>query len=68
VLQKKMNLFQTLLDSDLGQFLVHAEHDNSKVMSLKVYPIFDGVVGKALPHDMSEFSGVVKTIEEVLQG
>lgn len=66
MLQKKTNLFQTLLDSDLGQFLVHAEHDNSKVMSLKVYPISDGVVGEASPFGMHELPDVVKKIEQVL--
>lgn len=59
-------IFQTLLETDLGQFLVHAEHDNSKVMSLKVYPISDGVVGEVSPFGMHELPDVVKKIEQVL--
>jgi len=64
----QMNLFQTLLTTEQGQFVALAEHDNSKVMSLRVFPIFDGVVGQALPLGMAEMDGVVKKIEEVLQG
>jgi len=59
-------IFQTLLETEVGQFLVNAEHDNCKVMSLRVYPISDGVVGEAAPFDMHDLPEVVKKIEAVL--
>jgi hypothetical protein len=62
----QMNLFRTLLATEEGDFLVLAEHDNSKVMSLRAFPISHGVVGEALPFGAGELGEVVKQIEQVL--
>lgn len=63
----RMNLLQTILETQIGSYFVTAEHDNKKISTLRVYKIVDGVVGELLPYTEKELPQLVENLEEVFE-
>ena len=62
-----MKIFRTILDvENLGTFLIQAEHENAKVLSLTAFPIEDGIVGDSLTYTKDDLTDVVVKIEKIL--
>lgn len=62
-----MNKFRTILESALGNFLVDAIHENSKVLSLGVFPIVNGKIAPSIAVDKSNWSELIEQIEKMLK-
>jgi hypothetical protein len=63
-----MRIFRTILDTDLGDFLVDAIHNDSKVQLMSVRQIDeDGIVRERFPLPMSQLPLVVEQIEHALR-
>lgn len=67
LLLDRMNLLQTILETQIGSYFVTAEHDNKKISTLRVYKIVDGVVGELLPYTEKELPQLVENLEEVFE-
>lgn len=62
-----MNIFRTILDTDLGNFLVDAIHEESKVQVMRVHQVDDdGTIGHRVPIDQETLSELKQKIEKVL--
>ncbi len=62
-----MNIFRTILDTDLGNFLVDAIHEESKVQVMRVHQVDnDGTIGHRVPIDQEMLSELKQKIEKVL--
>jgi hypothetical protein len=66
-LSQAMNIFRTILDTDLGNFLVDAIHEESKVQVMRVHQVDnDGTIGHRVPIDQEMLSELKQKIEKVL--
>jgi hypothetical protein len=62
-----MNIFRTILETDLGQFLVDAIHEENKVQVMRVHEIdTQGMVGVRLPMHQEMLGELKEKIEKVL--
>lgn len=62
-----MNIFRTILDTDLGNFLVDAIHEESKVQVMRVHQVDDdGTIGHRVPIDQEMLAELKQKIEKVL--
>lgn len=62
-----MKLFQTVLETDLGEFFVNAEYNDQKqIVRMSVHEIRDGAVLEDQGYDLSDVSGLIKKIEAIL--
>ena len=62
-----MNIFRTILDTDLGNFLVDAIHEESKVQVMRVHQVDnDGTIEHRVPIDQEMLSELKQKIEKVL--
>lgn len=62
-----MNIFRTILDTDLGNFLVDAIHEESKVQVMRVHQVDDdGTIGHRVPIDQEMLVELKQKIEKVL--
>ncbi len=65
--KEPMNIFRTILDTDLGEFLVDAIHNDSKVQLMSVRQIDeDGIVGHCIPIHQEMLVELKQKIEKVL--
>lgn len=66
-LSQAMNIFRTILDTDLGNFLVDAIHEESKVQVMRVHQVGDdGMVGHCVPIHQEMLGELKQKIEKVL--
>lgn len=64
---RPMNIFRTILDTDLGNFLVDAIHEESKVQVMRVHQVDDdGTIGHRVPIDQEMLGELKQKIEKVL--
>lgn len=62
-----MNIFRTILDTELGEFLVDAIHEDSKVQVMRVHEIdTQGMVGARIPMHQEMLGELKQKIEKVL--
>lgn len=62
-----MNIFRTILDTDLGNFLVDAIHENSKVQVMRVHQVNSkGMVGHRIPIAQEMLEELKQKIEKTL--
>ena len=62
-----MNIFRTILDTELGKFLVDAIHEDSKVQVMRVHEIdTQGMVGTRIPMHQEMLGELKQKIEKVL--
>jgi hypothetical protein len=66
-LSQSMNIFRTILETDLGKFLVDAIHEENKVQVMRVHEIdTQGMVGVRLPMHQEMLGELKQKIEKVL--
>jgi hypothetical protein len=66
-LSQAMNIFRTILETDLGQFLVDAIHEENKVQVMRVHEIdTQGMVGVRIPMHQEMLGELKQKIEKVL--
>jgi len=41
---QKMNIFQTALETEHGIFFANVQHENKKVLDIKLHPVIDGAI------------------------
>lgn len=62
-----MNIFRTILNTELGEFLVDAIHEDSKVQVMRVHEIdTQGMVGARIPMHQEMLGELKQKIEKVL--
>ena len=62
-----MNIFRTILSTDLGLFLVDAIHEESKVQVMRVHEVDDDdTIGPRVPINQDELGELKQKIENVL--
>ena len=62
-----MNIFRTILKTDLGKFLVDAVHEENKVQMISVREIdTQGMIGVCLPMHQEMLGELKEKIEKVL--
>jgi len=66
-LSQSMNIFRTILETDLGQFLVDAIHEENKVQVMRVHEVdTQGMVGVRIPMHQEMLGELKQKIEKVL--
>jgi hypothetical protein len=66
-LSQSMNIFRTILETDLGQFLVDAIHEGNKVQVMRVHEVdTQGMVGVRIPMHQEMLGELKQKIEKVL--
>jgi hypothetical protein len=62
-----MNIFRTILETELGQFLVDAIHEENKVQVMRVHEVdAQGMVGVRIPMHQEMLGELKQKIEKVL--
>ena len=62
-----MKIFRSILETDLGQFLVDAEHDGGELSLLRIHPIIEETAGECLPLCQFEDAGIlVEAVKEAI--
>ena len=62
-----MKIFRLVQESPLGDFLIDAKHDGSKVQSLAVHPLANGIVMPSIMGELSLWESLVNQIETMLK-
>jgi len=62
-----MNILQTIIETEsAGEFFVVAEHEENKIVDLRVHPIKNEMVGGALSYTIKELPALVEELEKAL--
>lgn len=62
-----MKIFRLVQKSPLGEFLIDAQHDGSKVQALAVHPLANGIVMPSIAGELSLWQSLVDQIEKMLE-
>jgi len=58
--QKTMNIFRQLIETDqIGFFLADALHEDGKIVSIKIFPVVDGILEKDLGYGIDTLAELV---------
>lgn len=61
-----MNIFRTILETEYGAFLVHATHENQKVLDITLHPTLDDMIFPALDIEICLLKDFVERVENLL--
>jgi len=63
---QKMNIFQTTLETEHGIFFANVQHENKKVLDIKLHPVIGGAIFPPLLTEMCMLGEFVARVEKML--
>ena len=63
---RPMKIFRTILETEYGAFLVHAKHENQKVLDIALHPTLDDMIFGKLEIDIGLLKPFVERVEKLL--
>lgn len=61
-----MKIFQTILETESGIFFANVEHENEKVLDIKLHPVIDGLIFPPLLIEICMLGEFVARVEKML--
>ena len=61
-----MKIFRTILETEYGAFLVHATHENQKVLDIALHPTLKDMIFPALDIEICLLKDFVDRVEKLL--
>jgi hypothetical protein len=61
-----MNIFQTTLETEHGIFFANVQHENKKVLDIKLHPVIGGAIFPPLLTEMCMLGEFVARVEKML--
>ena len=61
-----MNIFQTTLETEYGIFFANVQHENKKVLDIKLHPVIGEVIFPPLLTEMCMLGEFVARVEKML--
>lgn len=61
-----MKIFRTILETEYGAFLVHAKHENQKVLDISLHATLDDMIFPPLDIEMCLLKDFIERVEKLL--